>query len=79
MNRSSISVLQENKEYLISSLGWLKRSYNQCRNIGIKNEYSNDEYDSYENLTSRFARTTDLLVNKVMRSIDAAELIEPGV
>jgi hypothetical protein len=38
MNRNSISVLQENKEYLISSLGWLKRSYNQCMNIGIKNE-----------------------------------------
>jgi len=78
MHRNSISVLQENKNFLISSLGWLERSYNQCRNIGIKSEYTDDEYDSYENLTSRFARTTDLLVNKVMRSIDAAELIEPG-
>jgi len=78
MNRNSISVLKENKDYLLSSLAWLKRSYNQCKNIGIKEEYTAVEYDSYENLTSRFARTTDLLVNKVMRSIDVAELLEPG-
>jgi len=46
-----------------------------CKNI---EEYKNldiNEYDKLETLTSRFARTTDILFNKVFRSI---VLIETG-
>jgi uncharacterized protein YutE (UPF0331/DUF86 family) len=54
----------------------LKRSFDQCQMIGIKNQYSPDEFDAFENLTSRFARTCDFLINKVYRAIDTVELEE---
>ncbi len=34
--------------------------------------------ESVEAFSSRFARTVDLLVNKVLRSLDRAELLAPG-
>jgi uncharacterized protein YutE (UPF0331/DUF86 family) len=69
------------KEILIGlsdSEKWLKRSYSQCQEIGIKENYSADEFDSFENLTSRFSRAVDFLINKVYRCIDHIELENTG-
>ncbi len=71
-------VLEENRKQLQKSIFWLRRSYEICRKIGIKSEYSEEEFDALETLVSRFARTTDLLVHKVFRSIDRMELEEEG-
>jgi hypothetical protein len=49
-----------------------------CVGIGIRDNYTDDEFDRFENLTSRYARTTDLLIGKVLRSIDRVELMESG-
>jgi len=57
---------------------WLMRSYNQCQNFDIQQPLSDEQYDALENLSSRFARVVDLLINKVYRAIDTAELIEAG-
>jgi hypothetical protein len=46
--------------------------------IGIKDVYTEDEFDHFENLTSRYARTVDLLINKMLRSIDTVEFIDGG-
>jgi len=73
-----IEVLKKNLGNLSASLGWLKRSYDRCLRIGIKTEYSEAEFDDFENLTSRYARTTDLIVNKTLRSLDSAELLDSG-
>jgi uncharacterized protein YutE (UPF0331/DUF86 family) len=54
------------------------RSYQQCIAIGIKKEYSEEEFDKFENLTSRYARTTDMFVNQALRSLDTVELIDSG-
>jgi hypothetical protein len=56
----------------------LERSYERCRHISIKPEYTEKEFDDFENLTSRYGRTTDLIINKILRSIDAVELLESG-
>ena len=63
---------------LCVSLDWLEYSHEQCVIIGIKDGYTKDEFDKFENLTSRYARTCDLLVNKVLRGIDAVEFDAPG-
>lgn len=63
---------------LDAGVGWLRRSYDQSVSVGIKASYSPEEYDTFENLTSRYARLVDLLVNKALRSLDAVELHEPG-
>lgn len=63
---------------LDDSLRWLERSYKICMQFGIKDTYSDDEFDAIETLTSRYARTMDLVVNRVFTSIDQVELEEIG-
>lgn len=61
------------------ALRWLHRSYRICGRIGVKPDYTEDEFDAFEALTSRFARTSDILLQQVYRSIDAVELEDQGV
>ncbi|NQY73809.1 MAG: hypothetical protein HRT90_03505 [Candidatus Margulisbacteria bacterium] len=63
---------------LDSAVSWLNRSYTQCQKVGIKPTYTPEEYDAFENLTSRFSRVCDILIQKVFRSIDSVELEEKG-
>ena len=53
-------------------------SYEACQIIGIKEIYSLEELDKYEALTSRFARVSDMLIQKMFRLIDVLELEKPG-
>lgn len=62
-------LLWESLETLSESLRWLKRSSSICVKIGIKEEYLEEEFDAFETFTSRFARTVDILLQKVMRSM----------
>lgn len=80
--------LDLNLNSLEKSLGALSYSLKKCKDIGEKREYSLDEQESFEALTSRFARTSDILTQKVMKTlfiliqenvktiIDAANLLE---
>jgi hypothetical protein len=78
MSDTALEVLDVNLKGLSSSLAWLNRSYERCIAIGIKAEYAEDEFDQFENLTSRYSRTVDLLINKVLRSIDTVEFYDGG-
>lgn len=57
---------------------WLQISYDECKNIGIKAEYSIDEFGKFETLCSRFARSIDFLVRKFFRTLDAYEFETQG-
>ena len=72
------AVLLENLEGMRKSVLWLKRSYAKCAQIGVKDHYTEDEFDDFENLVSRYARMIDVILNKVFRSIDAVELEDGG-
>jgi hypothetical protein len=78
MSNAALDVLKTNLESLKQSIKWLRRSYDICSGIGIKDQYREEEFDCFENLTSRYARTVDLLISKVLRSIDSVELINSG-
>jgi len=78
MGDSMLDVLKKNLATLDASVHWLERSHEKCTEVGVKDSYSEDEYDVYETLTARYARTVDLLVNRVLRSVDAVEFMEPG-
>jgi hypothetical protein len=78
MGDAALQALKVNLENLAASLNWLRRSFDSCVKIGIKTSYREDEFDQFENLTSRYARTTDLLTNKILRSIDVVELVDSG-
>lgn len=71
-------VLAANVDALGKQLAWLKRSFVKCRKIGIKKEYSVSEFDKFETLSSRFARSIDFLVRRVFRSLDDVEFESQG-
>lgn len=60
------------------ALRWLERSYSACKSIGVKEQYLEEEFDSFETLTSRFARVSDIAIQKVFRSIDKVEFEDSG-
>jgi uncharacterized protein YutE (UPF0331/DUF86 family) len=78
MNKLHLEVLQENISKLNLSAEWVSRSYEQAKGIRIENNYNPDEFEKLEVLASRYARTTDMLVNKVLRSIDTLESEDIG-
>jgi hypothetical protein len=63
---------------LDKSLYWLRRSHAICTKIGVQSAYTEDEFDAIETLTSRYARTSDIIIQKVFRSIDKVEFEESG-
>jgi len=71
-------ILKENLNALNKSMSWLSHSYSICKEIGIKDDFSAQELTEFESLTSRFARTIDLFINKSLRSLYKVELEDPG-
>ena len=70
--------LSRDLDVLEKSLYWLRRSFGICTKIGVKPAYSDDELDAIETLTSRYARTSDIIIQKVFRSIDKVEFEDSG-
>lgn len=60
-------------EDLNISLKWLNRSYKICGSISKLDECTEDQIDDTEAFMSRFARSSDILIQKVLRAIDAVE------
>ena len=78
MNKLHLEVLKENLQKLNLSSEWVRKSYEQAVKINIKDDYTIEEFEKLEVLASRYARTTDMLVNKALRSIDTLELEDIG-
>ncbi len=45
--------LLQDKKLLEKQLFWVQISYEECKNIGIKNAYSIDEFGKFETLCAR--------------------------
>lgn len=56
----------------------LAYSYKKCARIGVKADLSNNELESFEALTGRFARLSDIIIQKVFRYFDVLELEDTG-
>lgn len=57
---------------------WIEISYKECKKIGIKKDYSIDEFGKLETLCSRYSRGLDFLIRKIFRSLDAYEFENQG-
>jgi len=57
---------------------WLEISYKQCSQIGIKDDYTIDEFGYFETLCSRYSRGIDFLIRKIFRSLDEFEFENQG-
>jgi len=71
-------VLEENIRLLEKQKSWLEISYQECNAIGVKKEYSIDEFGRFETLCSRFSRSIDFLIRKFLRTLDAYEFETQG-
>ncbi len=70
--------LQEDKVLLEKQLRWIEISFDECKNIGIKDDYSIDEFGRFETLCSRYSRGIDFLIRKIFRTIDEYEFENQG-
>ncbi|MBF0542398.1 MAG: hypothetical protein HQK91_13225 [Nitrospirae bacterium] len=70
--------LKEILDLMTDAVYWFNRSFNICKDIGIKQGYSEQELDNLEALASRFARVVDIIISKVFRAIDKVEFEEKG-
>ena len=77
-NFMSNEILNKNIEALKKQLSWLERSFLIYKEIGIKTNYSLEEFDNLEILAGRFTRSIDFLVRKVFRSLDDVEFEDQG-
>jgi hypothetical protein len=53
-------------------------SYEKCRTIELIDGLSYEEQDNFEALTSRFARLSDIIIQKIFRLLDILDLEEEG-
>ena len=67
-NQILINVLQQEWTQLKGSVQTLQQSSIKCFAIGIKEEYSFEEQESFDSLTSKFSRTSDLFTQKIIRT-----------
>lgn len=70
--------LQNDKKLLEKQLFWIEISYNECQKIGIKSEYSIEEFGKFETLCSRYSRGIDFLIRKIFRTLDEYEFENQG-
>ena len=56
----------------------LRYSYDKCRSIELKKGLSYEELETFEALTSRFARLSDIIIQKVFRLLDILDLEDAG-
>lgn len=68
-NNLKIQLLKEEINLLEKSLETLKLSINKCSVLFGKDEYTFEEMESFDSLTSKFGRTSDLYTQKVLRTI----------
>lgn len=78
MTKELLEILKKELLSLAKSTQLLTGSYEKCRAIGAKSNYSASELEAFEALTARFSRLSDLLLQKIFRLIDGLELVDEG-
>jgi hypothetical protein len=64
-----IQLLQTEWNLLNASVTTLKLSVDKCQAIGVKREYTFEEQESVDSLTSKFSRSSDLFTQKIIRTV----------
>jgi len=78
VNNDLPELLSKELKLLEDSTEILKYSYANCQKIGIQKDYVIEDMDQFEAFTSRFARMSDMLIQKVFRLLDKIELDDEG-
>ncbi len=70
--------LLNDKKLLEKQRFWVVYSYKKCKKIGIKDEYTPEEFSDFENLCARYSRGIDFLIRKIFRTLDEYEFENQG-
>ncbi len=68
----------KNLEDFKRSLYWLKRGLEKVADISKREKPEEEDFEKVEVLFSRFSRTVDMLMNRILRGIDLLELEDVG-
>jgi hypothetical protein len=68
-SQTIINLLQSEWQMLQAAIGTLQMSVVKCQSIGTKENYSFEELESFDSLTSKYNRTSDIFTQKVLRSV----------
>jgi hypothetical protein len=68
-SQAIINLLQTEWQMLKAAVGTLQLSVLKCQSIGTKESYSFEELESFDSLTSKYNRTSDIFTQKVLRSV----------
>ena len=64
-----IELLSNELKLLENSVATFVASCEKCKKIGLKKDYNFEELESFDSLTSKFARTSDIFTQKILRTI----------
>jgi hypothetical protein len=78
MKKDLNALLEKHVNEVEKAAGVLTRSYEKCKGVRVGPGLSEDRLESFEALTARFARLSDLLVQKALRTMDALDLEASG-
>ncbi len=78
MKQKQLLLLQEELALMDNAAEHLRYSYERCQLLGNKTSYTFEELERFEALTGRFARLSDLLIQKIFRLIDQLDLDTQG-
>jgi len=78
MMDQKFTVLREQLDLLNKSAVVLHYSFQRCIEIQDQASFSDLDLERFESLTGRFARLTDLLIQKIFRLIDHIDLEDEG-
>ena len=63
-----LELLKTEWELLDASIETLLHSVEKCTKIGVKSVYTFEEQESFDSLTSKFGRSSDIFTQKVIRT-----------
>jgi len=78
MNEALKELLRKEMNDLKNACDSLEYSYARCRCLTIKAGLDYETMERFEALTARFARLSDIMIQKVLRTLDTLDLEERG-
>lgn len=78
MTEKLLRLLKKELQLVAGAAAVLAYSFEKCSEIGVRSDYSYDDLDRFESLTSRFARLSDILIQKMFRLVDEIDLENSG-
>lgn len=76
--KNTVKLLREEIVDLRKAADVLEYSYIKCLKVPVAPGLTNADLEAYEALTSRFARLSDLIIQKVFRTLEFLDLEQTG-